>query len=414
MTKAFYLPSNFEKDLKSKVWAKSSIVDWHKPIHFDKLLYVVSILGSEVGGYREDNKGWIPLKKSYLDKVIQSRFSTKALTTLIDLMIIEREESYITEGLLSGVNGRSKRYRLCEPYLSLPQEIIKRPSKVLEKSSKVDANYIKALSKRPLGATYRFLHRNHSALGFREGVKEWIESLPCKTNKDRTKINKRLAIMDRVERGDYRLKENNGRVYSVLTQMPSDLRNWLLLDGEEVGIIDIKNSQPFFFLNLLYPRPMDSEEAGAYAEAVGTGEFYETLEGACRRSYMDRSALKEQVFKQVLYGRHNYNRKPLWDAFEKLFPSAALKVKRMRRDHQREPEKHKHPAVKMSAKEARVIIGGFVNQMRLSGVNYPLLTIHDCLVAPWSACKELEEAFRDYLEGEIGLRPTTKMEWLTP
>lgn len=76
---------------------------------------------------------------------------------------------------------------------------------------------------------------------------------------------------------------------------------------------------------------------------------------------------------------------------------------------------HKHPAVKMSAKEARVIIiSGFVNQMRLSDINYPLLTIHDFLVAPWSACKELEEAFRDYLEGEIGLRPTTKMEWLTP
>ena len=42
----------------------------------------------------------------------------------------------------------------------------------------------------------------------------------------------------------------------------------------------------------------------------------------------------------------------------------------------------------MSAKEARVVIGGFVNQMRLSGINYPLPTIHDCLVAPWSACKE--------------------------
>ena len=129
---------------------------------------------------------------------------------------------------------------------------------------------------------------------------------------------------------------------------------------------------------------------------------------------MDRSTLKEQVFKQVLYGRHNYNRKPLWDAFEKLFSSAARKVKRMRRDHQKEPKKHKHPAVKMSAKEARVVIGGFVNQMRLSGINYPLLTIHDWIIAPWSACKELEETFRDYLEGEIGLRPTTKMERITP
>ena len=55
--------------------------------------------------------------------------------------------------------------------------------------------------------------------------------------------------------------------------MPSDLRNWLLLDGEEGGVIDIKNSQLFFFFNLLYPRLMDSEEATAYAEAVGTGDL---------------------------------------------------------------------------------------------------------------------------------------------
>ena len=39
MNRSFYLPTNFEKDLKSKVWAKSNIVDWSKPIHFDKLLY---------------------------------------------------------------------------------------------------------------------------------------------------------------------------------------------------------------------------------------------------------------------------------------------------------------------------------------------------------------------------------------
>ncbi len=63
---------------------------------------------------------------------------------------------------------------------------------------------------------------------------------------------------------------------------------------------------------------MDSKEARAYAEAVGTGEFHETLEKVCRRSYMDRSTLKEQVFKQVLYGRHNYNRKPLLDRGGKI------------------------------------------------------------------------------------------------
>lgn len=296
-----------------------------------------------------------------------------------------------------------------------PQEIITRSSKVLEKSLKVDEKYVKALSiERPNGPTYRFLHRNHSYLGFREGVKEWLQSLPCESNKDRTKLNKRLAIVDRVERGDYRLKENNGRVYSVLTQMPGDLRNWLLLDGKDVGMIDIQNSQPFFFYNLLYSKSSGTDEAQRYAETVGTGRFYETIEEACRRSYADRSTLKKQVFKQVLYGNHNYTRKPLWSAFEGLFPSAATKIKRMRRDHQRAPEKHQHPAVKMSAKEARIVIGGFVNQMRRHRIDYPILTIHDCLVAPWCKCRELEEAFKDYLQNKTGLRPSTKMEMLMP
>jgi len=86
----------------------------------------------------------------------------------------------------------------------------------------------------------------------------------------------------------------------------------------------------------------------------------------------------------------------------------------MRRDHQRAPEKHQHPAVKIRAKEARIVIVGFVNQIRRRRIDYPILTIHDCLVAPWRKCRELEEAFKDYLQNETGLRPSTKTEHLSP
>lgn len=120
MTRVFYLPTSFEQDLKSKISGEWNHIDWSKPMHFDKLLYVVSLLGSEVGGYREDKNGWIPLKKTYLDDVVQSRYSTNAINYLIHLGILEREESYWNEGLFSCVRGRSKRYRLCEPYRSAP------------------------------------------------------------------------------------------------------------------------------------------------------------------------------------------------------------------------------------------------------------------------------------------------------
>ena len=61
-----------------------------------------------------------------------------------------------------------------------------------------------------------------------------------------------FIAVDRIKEHDYHLSTDStvSRFHSTITQMPSDFRNFINYDGEELVCLDISNSQAFFSLGL--------------------------------------------------------------------------------------------------------------------------------------------------------------------
>lgn len=109
-----------------------------------------------------------------------------------------------------------------------------------------------------------------------------------------------------------RRDEKTGRVFHTASQMPRQLRPFLLLDGEETVELDIANAQPALLLSE-FGADQCTRERKTFAEVVSAGRFYEVLLAdigqaaphLSRRYHelfeRDRGAFKESVFRQLLF-----------------------------------------------------------------------------------------------------------------
>lgn len=107
--------------------------------------------------------------------------------------------------------------------------------------------------------------------------------------------------------------EHTGRVFSPLTNLPSELRPFLRVEGvERLALVDVSNSQPFVLCAM-------------YAEATGdkrplnvaaAGRFYEAV---CEHCTLTRSEVKRGVLAS-LYGKHLKPRSEAGRALVAAFP----------------------------------------------------------------------------------------------
>lgn len=115
----------------------------------------------------------------------------------------------------------------------------------------------------------------------------------------------------------FTLNENCGRLFTLVTNTPNDLRPFLRVDdgGELVGV-DVKNSQPFL-LSVLYgaDRPL--------IEFAARGVFYDYFASLLSS---DRDEVKESFFR-VFYSHPDWKPKGGWYVDRKETVSAAARCK---------------------------------------------------------------------------------------
>jgi hypothetical protein len=115
-----------------------------------------------------------------------------------------------------------------------------------------------------------------------------------------------------------------GRVHTNLTNLRSDLRQFLTYQGMSLVNLDLKNSQPLIFasvLNEIYPgdQPPDVK---LYIDLVQRGEFYEYVMSAhgVPVDPEKRAKFKQGLYAQAFYGK-NEQEGELTRVFADLFPS---------------------------------------------------------------------------------------------
>jgi hypothetical protein len=170
---------------------------------------------------------------------------------------------------------------------------------------------------------------------------------------------------------NFSFDEKTGRVFNNITNFPSILRPYILLDGQPIVEIDVANCQPLLLLTLYDDEP----ERQAYQDAVQGGKFYEMLNQKLEKPYPKelRDDLKKAVFTGIFFGKVYPNPPKIALAFEKLFPVLSQKIVAVKRLD------HTQLAILLQRTEADLIIGNVVGLIARHS-RIPVLTVHDSVI----------------------------------
>lgn len=174
--------------------------------------------------------------------------------------------------------------------------------------------------------------------------------------------------------------DDYGRMHSNFTILKSIIRKkCLLIDGEPIVEIDIKNSQPIFLMILIQQNLnliKDKEEFNFFKRSVINGSLYKYFMDECDIS--DKKVVKELIYK-VLFGRNGRDAENL--IFKKLFPSIYSFIKLYKRNN----GDYRTLAYYLQRSESALLFNNIVKRVYTEYNYIKLFTIHDsiCFNQKW-------------------------------
>jgi len=263
-----------------------------------------------------------------------------------------------------------------------------------------------------------------------------------------------FIAIDRIKEQDYHFSTGRkvNRFHSILTLMPSDFRNFLSYDGQELVCYDIRNSQAYFSLGLLNPEKIseiieiatelikkdnkspiikrqspsnclsssiilseslqriDIQEFELYKNLVLSGTIYEYFEQALRDeldiTYPSREAVKNELFR-ILFSSNSFFWQPSAAPkrlFQKLFPGLFeyfVQLKRLHRDI--------IPIV-LQRWESYAVLQVITKRIARDYPDVPLFTIHDSIVTTRANGELVSAIMQEELNSLTGYSPAIKQE----
>jgi hypothetical protein len=250
--------------------------------------------------------------------------------------------------------------------------------------------------------------------------------------------------------------ETVGRLHTNLTNMPSDLRNFITWKGQKLASIDIANSQPYLstllFRSSFYdadkngvkkltvfsfptissspflpispspshiPPPLmllkssqqhDTEDIKLYTELVEKGQLYEYMEAAFQSElgmkFMSRKIIKAAMF-QVLFtdnrfiGQQEAAPKRL---FKQLFPIVYELFATFKKE-----DATLLPRL-LQQIEAKLMLDIIAKRIAREKPNIPIFTIHDSITTTVDNLAYVQRIMKEELTTYLGISPTMKTE----
>ena len=187
------------------------------------------------------------------------------------------------------------------------------------------------------------------------------------------------------------------RYHSNLTNLRSDLRKYLRVDGQPLVQIDISNSQPLF-------QAVVAERYGvvcpAYKKVCEEGRLYEFLG---EKTGLTRKRTKQQMMSSVFFGR-NASRSRTKRAFRKYFAEVATLLDKIKADD------HAELARLLQRAESEFIVRTVCDRLRRKHPRMFATTIHDSIVtnSPANAAIVLETMREEF--ARLGIEPKLEIE----
>jgi hypothetical protein len=202
------------------------------------------------------------------------------------------------------------------------------------------------------------------------------------------------------------------RAHTNLTNLASDLRQFITFEGRKLGQVDLKNSQPFL-LNLILKKRINMRNEKEYAEyakykkLTEDGIFYEYLMEAFGIDNSNDKARKD--FKLLFFGRvfFDVNRKKLKkeeELFKNLFPTIFRIIREVKQ------EDYTQLAISLQKVESKAVITECVRRIRIEEPDMFVSTIHDSIVGELHNLDYFREVLEDVFALNYNLNPGIKTE----
>lgn len=207
----------------------------------------------------------------------------------------------------------------------------------------------------------------------------------------------------------FKIDKKGERAHTNLTNLASDLRQFITYKGNTLAQVDLKNSQPFLF-NLLIREKIDwantnqVDEYNRFKKLTQDGIFYEFL-----MNEFGVSDDKRKEFKLLFFGRvfFDINRKELKKEekmFQTLFPTIFQFIREFKE------KDYTNLAIQLQRAESKAIIHGCIRRIRKERPDMFVSTIHDSIVCEPENLVYIGSIIEDVFELGYNLKPGIKME----
>lgn len=379
---------------------------------YSYLLEILTLLSFSV----RKSEGEAPLKMTYLMKLIPQ--ANQYINLLIDCGIIQRKGGY-TVGI------KSYSYRYTPDYDSRYHTLAVTDPRLIRR---LKYHHLKRNQSKKYPDQNKFIRE----LTIELGAFKYISS----QGYDMDKYNYAVGSVARIMNGDifYSVDTTSGRYHSNLTNLPSELRQYVRIAGERVTNVDIKNSQPYLSTLLLTDpgkvarhakdkkfsvfleslQGIEALDVTLYVSLVNSGRFYEYIRDEFKKyglTYTSRDEVKRQVF-IILFSRNTiYNKAK--EIFSVLFPNVYerfCQVKGYNRGNKF--ENYKRFSILLQRVESYLVLDNILKRIYREYPGNIAVSIHDSVVTGilTNSVDSVKKIMEDELTKYVGISPILKIE----
>lgn len=266
--------------------------------------------------------------------------------------------------------------------------------------------------------TEKHLEKSLLSVTIKSGWKEYIEEQRLSGNWMRHQADEALWSVQAIEDGRFRFRRSDKvqRLHTNITNLKSDLRQFLILDGcKDLTEIDIRASQPYLLTGLMrwatrcrYECAPTEEVIDQWAEIVaGEMDFYQLfIDKVAEMSgkVVSRDEAKEGML-TLLFSR-NEQKSIFKNTFAQSFPEVDLLIRKLK-----ESEglgSHRDCATLLQQYEAAIMIERVGS--RLAAERIPVVTIHDSVIVKTIDALRTEQIMCDELTRTVGTQPVLRKQ----
>lgn len=399
-------PNDYHEYLLPSDFDAAAIVG---PLKADAARWLVSTILHKLAVRDVDARRFAILSSTILERVMGHGYAT-IVRALVDAGVLLRSPYH---------EGRSFGYRLADEYLAGMQRLVTVTNPVIRDRLQRERERHDAEQAERRLPIHDALDEAQQALTVLPAAHDAVELLPRES-----RLCQRVHV-DRLERGELPLTiSTTQRLFNGLSGVKSGLREHVRLDGEPIGCVDIRNSQPALLGNLVahgFPLewvkrcssikihrwtsapppslsafPSPALAFAPFASVAASGILYDELAEAFGG---DRKFVKKRFLVDVLAKKGTYRSK-VEDEFRFRFPEAWETIQKIN------GSSHCNLIRLLQRLEAWLVIERIAPKLveRL-----PIVTLHDAIYAAVHDLGQVEDAFRETLE-EVGWQLALKVE----